>query len=207
MFRRVVIVVTIILASGAALGAQTTPASTPASHTMSHGKGKAATGMTTDQAFVKEAAIGGMAEVDLGQLASTKATNDKVKAFAQRMVMDHGKANDELKTLASSKNMSVPAMVDAKHKATHDRLDKLSGTAFDRAYVADMLADHRKDAAAFKREATSATDNDVKQFAAKTLPTLEEHLTMVEDLSKDVGATAAMSKTTPAQTKKAKTQE
>lgn len=202
MFRRAVIVAITILASGVALGAQTPPATT-APQTISHGKGKAAS-MTTDQAFVKEAAIGGMAEVALGQLASTKATNDKVKAFAQRMVTDHGKANDELKTLASSKKMTVPATVDAKHKATYDRLDKLSGTAFDRAYVSDMLADHRKDVAAFKREAASAKDSDVKQFAAKTLPTLEEHLKMVEDLSKDVGATAAMSKTPT--TKKAKTQ-
>jgi putative membrane protein len=200
MFRRVVIVATTVLASGVVLGAQTPAATTPAPQTMSHGKGKA-TGMATDQAFVKEAAIGGIAEVELGQLASTKATNDKVKAFAQRMVTDHGKANDELKTLASSKNITVPATVDAKHKATHDRLDKLSGTAFDRAYVSDMLADHRKDVAAFKREAASAKDNDVKQFAAKTLPTLEDHLKMVEDLSKEVGRSAAMSKT-----KKAKTQ-
>jgi putative membrane protein len=205
MFRSSLIVATTILASGVTPGAQT-PASTPAPQTMSHGAGKAA-GMTTDQAFVREAAIGGMAEVDLGQLANTKTTNEKIKAFAQRMVMDHGKANDELKTLASSKNMTVPATVDAKHKATHDRLDKLSGTAFDRAYVSDMLADHRKDVAAFKREAASAKDNDVKQFAAKTLPTLEEHLKMIEDLSKDVGATAAMSKTpSTGQAKKAKTQ-
>jgi putative membrane protein len=205
MFRRVVIVATTVLASGVALGAQTPAATTPAPQTMSHGKGKTA-GMTTDQAFVKEAAIGGMAEVALGQLASTKATNDKVKAFAQRMVMDHGKANDELKTLASSKNMNVPATVDAKHQATHDRLARLSGVTFDRAYVSDMLADHRKDVAAFKREATSATDSDVKQFAAKTLPTLEEHLKMVEYLSMDVGATAAMSKTPTTPSKKTKTQ-
>jgi putative membrane protein len=206
MFRSVVIVATTILASSVALSAQTPPPSTPAAQTMSHGNGKA-TGMTTDQVFVKDAAIGGMAEVALGQLASTKATNDKVKAFAQRMVMDHGKANDELKTLASSKNMTLPATVDAKHKATHDRLAKLSGAAFDRAYVSDMVADHRKDVAAFTRQAASATDHDVKQFAAKTLPTLEEHLKMVEDLSKDVGTTAAMSKTTPtAPTKKMKTQ-
>src|ERR1700712_3681540 len=93
---------------------------------MSHGKAKSA-GVMNDQGFVKEAAIGGMAEVELGQLASTKATNEKVKAFGQRMVADHGKANDELKALASSKNMTVPTSVDAKHKATHDRLEKLSG--------------------------------------------------------------------------------
>jgi putative membrane protein len=205
MFQRVIIVTTIIIASGVALGAQTPPPTTPAPQTMSHGKGAAA-GTTTDQAFVKAAALGGMAEVDLGQLASTKATNEKVKAFGQRMVADHSKANDELKMLATSKNMTWPATLDAKHKATHARLDTLSGATFDRAYVADMLADHRKDVADFKREAATAKDSDVKQFAARTLPTLQDHLKMVEDLTKEVGANAAMSKTTsPAQTKNTKT--
>jgi putative membrane protein len=184
-----------VLAWGGALGALPPPASTPPPQTMSHGNGKSA-GVMSDHGFVKEAAIGGMAEVALGQLASTKATNEKVKAFAQRMVADHSKANDELKNLASSKNLTMPASVDAKHKATQDRLAKLSGVAFDLAYVSDMLADHRKDVAAFKHEATAATDTDVKQFAAKTLPTLEEHLKMIEDLSKEVGASAAMLKTT-----------
>jgi putative membrane protein len=148
MSQKLMIVAAALIASGAALGAQAPPASTQPPHTMSHGKGKSA-GVMSDQGFVKEAAIGGMAEVELGQLASTKATNEKVKAFGQRMVADHSKANDELKSLASSKNLTVPASVDAKHKATRDRLAKLSGVAFDRAYVSDMLADHRKDVAAF----------------------------------------------------------
>jgi putative membrane protein len=205
MSQRFIIVAAAVIASGAALGAQTQPASTQPAQTMSHGQGKSA-GVTNDQGFVKEAAIGGMAEVELGQLASTKATNEKVKAFGQRMVADHGKANDELKALASSKKMTVPASVDAKHKATHDRLEKLSGAAFDRAYVSDMLADHRKDVADFKHQAMTAKDPDVKQFASKTLPTLEEHLKMVEDLSKEVGANAAMGKTKTGTKAKAKTQ-
>ena len=94
----------------------------------------------------------------------------------------------------------------AKHKATHDRLEKLSGAAFDRAYVSDMLADHRKDVADFKHQAMGAKDPDVKQFASKTLPTLKEHLKMVEDLSKEVGANAAMGKTKTGTRAKAKTQ-
>ena len=160
---------------------------------MSHGKTQSSG--IPDQAFVKEAALGGMAEVDLGQLASTKAADEKVKAFAQKMVADHSKANDELKALASSKQVMMPTALDAKHKATHDRLAKMSGSAFDRAYVTDMVADHRKDVADFKHQAMAAKDPDVKAFAAKTLPTLQEHLTMIEDLSKHVGAAGAMSKT------------
>jgi putative membrane protein len=138
---------------------------------------------TVDASFIKKAAMGGMAEVDLGQLASSKASDDKVKAFAQRMATDHGKANDELKKLAASKQIEVPAALDSKHQATHERLARLSGSAFDRAYVSDMLADHKKDVAEFMHQSTSAADPDVKAFATNTLPTLQEHLKMIEDIS------------------------
>jgi len=144
-----------------------------------------------DRPFVMEAAMGSMAEVELGKLAGEKAMSDKVKAFGQRMVTDHSKAGDELKTLASSKQITVPASLDAKHQAMHDRMAKLSGAAFDRAYVRDMVADHKKDVAAFTRESMSGKDSDVKAWAAKTLPTLREHLQMIEDIQKDMGNTRA----------------
>jgi len=144
-----------------------------------------------DRPFVMEAAMGSMAEVELGKLAGEKAMSDKVKAFGQRMVTDHSKAGDELKTLASSKQITVPASLDAKHQAMHDRMAKLSGAAFDRAYVRDMVADHKKDVAAFTRESMSGKDSDVKAWAAKTLPTLREHLQMIEDIQKDMGNTQA----------------
>src|SRR6476661_2475050 len=83
-----------------------------------------------DQSFAKKAAIGGMAEVDLGQLAASKATNPDVKQFGQRMVDDHGKANDELKSWASSNNVTLPTAVGAQQKAMHDKLAKMSGDAF-----------------------------------------------------------------------------
>ena len=141
-----------------------------------------------DKTFATEAAHGGLAEVQLGQLALQKASSPKVKEFAQRMVTDHGKANDELKTLAQSKNITLPAGVDAKAKATHDRLAKLSGPAFERAYMQDMVAGHRKAVAAFKKESTSGKDPEVKAWATKTLPTIEEHLKMAQDIAKNVGA-------------------
>ena len=123
-----------------------------------------------DAKFVKEAADGGMAEVELGQLALEKASSSDVKQFGQRMVEDHGKANDELKQLAAQKHVDLPAEPSAKHKATKARLEKLSGEQFDKAYMADMLKDHKQDVAAFEKESKSAKDPDVKSFAAKTLP-------------------------------------
>jgi putative membrane protein len=143
---------------------------------------------TADVSFVKEAAMGGMAEVDLGQLAASKATSDKVKTFAQRMVTDHGKANEQLKTLAASKQIAVAPELDGKHQAVHARMAKLSGSAFDRAYVADMLADHKKDVAEFMRQSKTAADPDVKAWVINALPTLQEHLKMIEELSKDLHA-------------------
>jgi putative membrane protein len=140
--------------------------------------------MNADEHFVMEAASGGMAEVELGKLAADKASSAKVKDFAQRMVTDHGKANDELKSLAAKKNITLPSSPDAKHKATYDRLSKLSGAAFDRAYIADMLADHQKDVAAFKKQSQTGKDADIKAWAAATLPTLEEHLKLVQSLNR-----------------------
>jgi putative membrane protein len=155
-----------------------------------------------DHAWVTKVAEGGMAEVDLGKLAAEKASSDEVKKFGQRMVDDHSKANDELKSLAQKKNITLPSDLDAKHKAEHDRLAKLSGAAFDRAYMRSMLADHRKDVAEFRTEANSGKDPDVKAFAAKTLPTLEDHLKTAEQTSKTVGSVATSGTLGKSKTKK-----
>jgi len=143
--------------------------------------------MTGDHKFVHEAAIGGMAEVELGKLAQQNASSSEVKSFGQRMVDDHSKANDELKTLAQNKNITLPTELDAKHKALRDRLSKLQGAQFDKAYMQAMLQDHRKDVSDFRHESTAGSDPDVKSFASKTLPTLEEHLKMAQDANKAVG--------------------
>ena len=155
---------------------------------------------TADHTFVTKAAEGGMAEVKLGQLAADKATSDDVKKFGQRMVTDHSKANDELKQWAQQKNVTLPTELGAKHKATRDRLATLSGEQFDKAYMQDMLTDHTHDVAAFKRESTTGKDADLKAWAGKTLPTLQEHLTMAQDTATKVGAGAA--KKTAAKTPK-----
>jgi putative membrane protein len=129
-----------------------------------------------DIEFILDAAKGGMAEVELGKLAAQRAQNEEVKKFAQRMVDDHSKANDELKQIAQSKSIKLPEELDAKDKSLMQRLEKLNGPAFDRAYMTAMQNDHVKDVNEFKREANAGRDSQVKSFASSTLPTLEEHL-------------------------------
>ena len=138
------------------------------------------TAVRSDNHFLANAAQGGYAEVEFGKLAKDKASSSDVKTFADRMVTDHGKANDELKDIASKKNVTWPTALDAKHKMIYDRLSKLSGAAFDRAYMQAMLKDHREDVAAFRTESKMGKDEDVKSFASKTLPTLEDHLKMAQ---------------------------
>ncbi len=133
-------------------------------------------GGAADEAFAKEAAEGGLAEVELGKLATQNAGSDDVKKFGQRMVDDHSKANDQLKDTAQKLGMTLPSQLSAKDNATKARLEKLNGAAFDRAYMADMVRDHTKDVAAFQKEARSGSNADIKQFASSTLPTLESHL-------------------------------
>ena len=147
-----------------------------------------------DMAFAREAAIGGMAEVELGNLAKQKASSSDVKQFGDRMVTDHGKGGEELKQWAQSKNITLPAELDAKHKALRDRLAKLPTDAFDRQYMNEMVMDHQHDVMAFKREASSGKDADLKAWAAKTLPTLEEHLKMAKDAAMKVGASTGGAK-------------
>lgn len=142
-------------------------------------KHSAGTAMS-DKTFVKKAAEGGLTEVELGQLATQKASNEEVKKFGQRMVDDHSKANDQLKQVAAQEHITLPTEPGAKEKATKARLEKLSGEQFDRAYMRDMVRDHRADIAEFAHEAKMGKDPAVKSFAESTLPTLREHLKLAE---------------------------
>lgn len=162
------------------------PATKPGGSTAKPPDAKQGSG-SADSAFLREAAAGGMAEVELGQLAAQNAESSDVKQFGQRMADDHGKANEELKTLASQKKVDLPAAPDAKHKAVHDKLAKLKGVQFDSAYMSAMVSDHQKDVAAFQREAKSGKDPDVKAWAEKTLPTLQEHLKLAQQVHAKVG--------------------
>lgn len=138
---------------------------------------------SSDAMFVKKAARGGLAEVELGQLAVQKASSEEVKKFGQRMVDDHGKANEQLKQVAAQEHIELPTEPGAQEKATKARLEKLSGEQFDKAYMSDMVKDHQKDVAEFARESKIAKDPAVKSFAQQTLPTLREHLKEAEKIA------------------------
>ena len=140
----------------------------------------------SDKAFITKAAQDGKAEVMLGQLAAERGGSDSVKQFGQRMATDHGKANDELAQLAQQKGVTVPD-ADSSHKKMHDRLSKLSGAQFDREYMREMTRDHDKDVKEFQRAAKSAKDPDVKAWAAKTLPVLQEHQQQAKQLAASAG--------------------
>lgn len=129
-----------------------------------------------DRVFMRKAAQGGKAEIELGQLAQEKASSPEVKQFGQRMVTDHTQAADQLKQVAEKEGVKLPETLNAKDRATKARLEKLSGSAFDRAYMKDMVTDHTEDVREFKTEARNGKDPDVKNFAAQTAPTLEDHL-------------------------------
>jgi putative membrane protein len=143
---------------------------------------------TQDHNFIMDAAMGGMMEVELGRVAAEKGMSDAVKQFGQRMVDDHSKANSELMSLASSKGMTLPTELDAKHREQVTKFSAMSGAELDREYTKMMVSDHRKDVSEFEKESTRGTDADLKAFASKTLPTLQEHLKMAEALPGAKGA-------------------
>lgn len=200
--KRTVLITTAALALAAAPAfAQTPGATTQTTATTRSGNEPtrvAKSSGSADLGFVTEAAQGGMAEVELGKLAAEKAGDADVKKFGQHMVDDHSKANEELMSIAAAKNITLPSGLDAKDKALHNRLSKLSGAAFDRAYMSAMVNDHVKDVNAFKREASAGKDADVKAFAAKTLPTLQDHLMMARNADKQVIGTSGKKQQTKA---------
>lgn len=146
-----------------------------------------------DKKFAMEAAEGGMAEVKLAEVALKNASSDDVKKFAQMMIDDHTKANTQLMEIAGKKGITLPTDVNSKHKSKMDMMSKKTGAEFDKAYIADMLADHKKDVALFQREADRGADSDLKSFASTTLPTLQTHLQQVQQIHSGMGS-GSMSK-------------
>ena len=122
-----------------------------------------------DKTFMKKAAKGGMMEVAMGTVAEQKAQSEDVKSFGKRMVTDHGKANDELKSIAKQKGVKLP---------TKESTTKWSS---DKAYMDAMVKDHEKDLAEFKEEANSGSDPDVKKFADETAKMVQEHLDLAKE--------------------------
>lgn len=143
---------------------------------------------SADASFAMKAAQGGVAEVKLGQLAAEKGGSPDIKAFGQQMVDDHTKANDDLKTTAEKEGMTLPSDMNVKQQAMYDKLSKLSGPAFDRAFAKDMVADHEQDVKEFQKEANSGKDEQIKQFASRTLPVIQGHLDKIKSIQSNLGS-------------------
>lgn len=142
------------------------------------------TKMEDDAEFAVMAAEGGMLEVQLGELAQSNATSPKVKEFAQMMVTDHSKANDELKELAKTKNIALPAALGTEKMNDYENLKAKKGNEFDKAYIEYMIKDHKEDIEEFREESKEGNDPEIKAWAGGKLPTLEHHLQMAEDAQK-----------------------
>jgi putative membrane protein len=141
-----------------------------------------------DQQFIRKAAQGNLAEMELGKLAVQKSLSNDVKRFGQQMIDDHGKAMDHLKQLAAKKSLHLPSGPDASESATAKRLSKLSGDQFDNAYMAQMLKDHKVDVDDFRKESKTTQDRDIRGFVTETLPILEDHLKKAETIAPDLKA-------------------
>ena len=137
-----------------------------------------------DKDFILAAAQGGMTEVKLGELASRNGMRDDVKAFGQRMVKDHSAINDDLKALATQKDVTLPDNLDAKHQGMVDKMAALTGSEFDDAYIAGMIKDHKMDAKEFKAESAATQDADIKSFLDKSIPVVDEHLKHITAMKK-----------------------
>jgi putative membrane protein len=129
----------------------------------------------SDSEFAHKAAAGGMAEVKLSKLAADKSASSEVKSFARKMVSDHTKANQELKKLASQKSLTLPTTMDAEHQRAYDKLVSLTGDDFDKQYMKAMTDDHDDTVKLFKDETQNGKDDELKQFAIRTLPIIEKH--------------------------------
>lgn len=129
-----------------------------------------------DAEFIVDAANGGMTEIQLGKMAMQKGISKQVKNFGAMMVKDHSKINDMVKAIAVTKNISIPKMPGAKEQKIISKLTAKTGKDFDKAYINDMIEDHKDDIKAFQTAAKKCLDPDVKSFAAKTIPILQEHL-------------------------------
>jgi putative membrane protein len=170
---------------GATTSGQTVPGQTPgATGPLGQNTPDAMSAKIDDKKFAKDAALGGMAEVQLGKLATEKASRDDIKQFGQKMVDEHTKANDQLKEVATKDNIPIPDALDSKHQSRIDKLSKLSGQNFDKAFVKDQIKDHEATVRDFSAEAQNGTDANVKTFASNMLPTLQQHLDQVKDLNK-----------------------
>jgi putative membrane protein len=137
---------------------------------------------TSDATFMNTAAGAGIAEVNFGQLAESKATSTAIRRFATQMVSDHTAANSKLAALAQTKQITLPTDMDMVHRQAYEQLQQAHGRAFNKLYMDGQVQDHMQVVQAFQTEAQNGTDPDVKAFAQQMLPTLQNHLEMAQKL-------------------------
>ena len=150
------------------------------------------------EAFLKEVGQNGIAEVNMAQVGATKAQDPGLKEVSQRLVTDHSKLNEQVKELAQKEGVTLSTEVDAKHQKMIDHLSGLSGAEFDKAYAMHMEQGHKKSIAKFK-QASTCDDAEVSQFAKSTLPTLQEHLALIQKHTTQSNAGAAVNEPAGAQ--------
>lgn len=156
---------------------------------LSFGFASAGANAASDDAFVKKASAGGAAEVKLGELAQQRAQSPQVKEFAQQLASEHRQANTELERLAQTKGMKVETDVSGEHKQAIGRLEKASGQEFDKKFMETVVREHKDDIKDFKKQAQKGKDADIKNWAQKTLPALEKHLQMAQQVQQQVAQT------------------
>lgn len=137
-----------------------------------------------DQNSMKEMAQANLAEIEAGKLALERSQNDSVKTFAQKMVDDHTKAQDELQQLAQAKGVELPTEPDLKHRTRAKAMSALKGDTFDKQYLSrGGVKDHRDAHNLVQKVQQSAKDPDLKALAAKMAPTIDQHLAEARELS------------------------
>jgi putative membrane protein len=156
-------------------------------------EGNSSTASRADSKFIEQVARDDQAEVDLAQLAQQKTQNPEVKALARRLAADHSKSNQQLMQIAQQDGVQPPARPDKSESKKRAKLEKLNGQAFDQAFVKDVVQDHEKDIKYFRKEQNSFKDPQLKSFAQQTLPVLQDHLQMAQQVQQAASGSSSQS--------------
>jgi len=146
-----------------------------------------------DRTFVRALAMGGLAEVELAKLAAQQASNDAVKDFAQRMIKDHGEANDRLASLAKANGIALPDQLDSEQRSMRDRLQQAGKTEFDHAYIRGQITSHQQAVQLLVYQIGSGENEDLKTFASDILPVVLDHLRMAQSIAAEISGAAQTS--------------
>jgi putative membrane protein len=153
--------------------------------------GSATAGMSAEKTgsvsqFVTTAARNNQLEIELGQLAAQKASNEQVQELGQKMVQHHRQATEKLTSIASKKNIEVPQTLSEQQRDEVAQFRELSGSEFDRRYTSRLVDEHKKDIQRFEQQANQGSDPEIREFARNTLPTLREHLQEAQQLQQNL---------------------